>query len=292
MTFPYSLKFFVKFGQVIGFLSRYEFKKKWQNQLMRIYCFVFNLIAVTALISHLLSTATRSIRYLPEFCQRLFEDLAFYLFWGECVFYKVTLNRFDKLMNFMHQHFSTANMQIVQSSHARAMFFLRLVFILTVASLSFSIIETYFPVSDEETELLRYIYKRARPERRLQTNFWIPFLDDSESPTYEIMFYLEFYLIFLIAVSSTVSFAAIPMLVTYMEGQYEILYLHVKMIGSVHRDHYGDVIYYTNFETGSTFKLNPRSDWKINQVVYDRYYCHQVIKFHRKLLRFQDKVSL
>ncbi|KAL1462901.1 hypothetical protein WDU94_014704 [Cyamophila willieti] len=90
-------------------------------------------------------------------------------------------------------------MNIIQTSHARALLILRVIFVLSAITLSFSIIETYFPVSKEEIELLRYIYKRSRPERRLQTNFWIPFLDDSESPTYEIIFYVEFYLILMLS---------------------------------------------------------------------------------------------
>ncbi|KAL1454362.1 hypothetical protein WDU94_010631 [Cyamophila willieti] len=167
-----------------------------------------------------------------------------------------------------------------------------LIFVLVSASiiLSCSIVETYFPVSDQEIELLRYIYKRARPERRLQTNFWIPFLDDSESPTYEIIFYFEFYLIILIILAATVSISGIPLLVIYLRGQYEILYHHVKLIGRTHKDQFGDVIYYTNFETGSFLKLKARSQWKVNQDVYNQYYCHQVIKFHQKLIGFQDKL--
>ncbi|KAL1450986.1 hypothetical protein WDU94_003288 [Cyamophila willieti] len=167
-----------------------------------------------------------------------------------------------------------------------------LILVLVSASiiLSCSIVETYFPVSDQEIELLRYIYKRARPERRLQTNFWIPFLDDSESPTYEIIFYFEFYLILLIILAATVSISGIPLLVIYLGGQYDILYHHVKLIGRTHKDQFGDVIYYTNFETGSFLKLKPRSQWKVNQDVYNQYYCHQVIKFHQKLIGFQDKL--
>lgn len=78
--FPYSTKFILDLLEKIGFMSSYEFKKKWHNDLMKIYCTLFHIFMIICIISYNLSVTTRSIRYLPEFYQRLMEHISFVLF--------------------------------------------------------------------------------------------------------------------------------------------------------------------------------------------------------------------
>ncbi|KAL1457063.1 hypothetical protein WDU94_001736 [Cyamophila willieti] len=97
----------------------------------------------------------------------------------------------------MQGRFSQANRAVVQAAVWNECGYFCAVVVIGTFTVCGSIIETYFSVSKEEIEHLRYIYKRSHPERRLQTNFWVPFVDDSESYYYEVIFHVEFYLIFL-----------------------------------------------------------------------------------------------
>lgn len=138
-------------------MSLYELKKSWQNQCMRIYCFSFHVLAILALLSHFLSTTTRSIRYLPEFYERLMEDLVFLLVYIESFIFKLSLTSFQEIMSYMLAIFSCADGRIAFKCNAKAVSFFRLFIVFVTLALSGSIVETYVPISEEEKERLRYL---------------------------------------------------------------------------------------------------------------------------------------
>lgn len=138
--------------------------------------------------------------------------------------------------------------------------------------------------------LPRYVYKRKHPERRLQTNFWIPYIDDSESWYYEAIFITEFYLIYWIIVVGTVTMTAIPVILIHLFGQYTILCQSIVKLAKERRDD-GKYVYYTNFEKGK-YVVSDKPMCRMKREEYEQNYCHQLIRFHQKLIKFQDEVCV
>uniref|UniRef100_A0A8D9BKN1 Uncharacterized protein n=1 Tax=Cacopsylla melanoneura TaxID=428564 RepID=A0A8D9BKN1_9HEMI len=199
---------------------------------------------------------------------------------------------FSDLMSFMERHFSSADQAIIVRSHAKARFLFRTLSAACTLTFVGALMEPFFPVSAEETQRLAYIYKRSRPERRLPTNFWIPFFDDSQSPTYEIVFAVEIYLICVEIVQNIISASVIPMLVSYMMGQYKIICKYAAMVGRTHRNSNGEVIYYTNIERNEFVIQTRRIRLRMCQDEYDQVFVGQLVRFHQKLIKFQKMVSL
>uniref|UniRef100_A0A8D8W4G3 Uncharacterized protein n=1 Tax=Cacopsylla melanoneura TaxID=428564 RepID=A0A8D8W4G3_9HEMI len=97
MTFPYSIKFICALLALIGCRSDYKFKRAWQNRMARFYCHFYTVTSVVALLAHILGTTTRAVRELPEFLQRLLEDLAFTLFLVDCLLFKYNFKVNDNI---------------------------------------------------------------------------------------------------------------------------------------------------------------------------------------------------
>ncbi|KAI5725524.1 odorant receptor Or2-like [Diaphorina citri] len=131
----------------------------------------------------------------------------------------------------METSFSTQETEIVEKTYAKAKFIFYVCVTSAIGCLSGSILETFFTVSQEELDLLSHIYDRKYPNNRLQTNFWVPDIDDSEPPYYQIIFVTELYLIYLIILLTILSVSLIPMLVTHIAGQYEILCNRIQSLG-------------------------------------------------------------
>uniref|UniRef100_A0A8D9E9A1 Odorant receptor n=1 Tax=Cacopsylla melanoneura TaxID=428564 RepID=A0A8D9E9A1_9HEMI len=196
--------------QLMGLLDWEPFQQKWKNKCATIYKRTVHCVIIIALVSHFISTTTRSIRYMPEFYQRLVEDLAFNMWYMECVAYVKHDKQLIKVMKCMKTTFSKANRAVVKDCELKDKVYFWFIFIATTCTICGSILETYIPMPQEEIDLMAYVYKRNRPDRRLQTNFWIPFIDDSESYYFEVLFHVEFYLIFLVIIMGTVTLSAIP----------------------------------------------------------------------------------
>ncbi|KAI5725638.1 hypothetical protein M8J77_018006 [Diaphorina citri] len=302
MVYPHSVGTILKILEWVGFTNHSRCQVKWKNILKTVYFVSFHFLCIISLISHLLSTTTRSIRYLPEFFQRLMEDISGYLFYVDNLLYIFRYKELQSIVSFMETSFCTTNRRVVRYYYRRGNLIMIVFALVHTIVISGTIIETYFPVSEKELELLRYVYQRKYPERRLQTNFWFPFIDDSESWYYEVIFYAEFYLIFIITVLTVSSICLIPMLITYTEGQYTMLSHFVEKIGQPHLDKQGRRIMYTNlirneyvyvascYERG---KLVGTSSWIDKEKVehlYEKSYCRQIVRFHQMLIQFQEKI--
>uniref|UniRef100_A0A8D8QG25 Odorant receptor n=1 Tax=Cacopsylla melanoneura TaxID=428564 RepID=A0A8D8QG25_9HEMI len=191
-------------------------------------------------------------------------------------------------MTFMANHFSQANRNVIQWCHLvdRTYFY----GLLAVTALTYcgSIIVCYFPSSAEETELMRYIYKRSHPERQFQTSFWFPFIDDSESYYYEVIFYAQFFLIYLQVFIGNTAMSAIPCLIVHLIGQYKILCEFIEKFGREENPN-GFYIYYTDLKNNRFIVRNKPLTGKSKEK-YERSFCRQVIRYHQELLQFQKKV--
>lgn len=288
--YPHLIGVLYNILEFIGHTNKIRFKSRWMNKAKHWYQVWFHLVAAIVLSSHLLSTCTRSIRYVPEFFQRLVEDLAFNLFYIDCLMYLFNYDKLQALVKFLETSFSMANKQVMQNCHYKAKVTI-IVFILVGAfSMYGPFVETYFQISDKELEILRYVYQRKYPERRLQTNFWIPFIDDSESWYYEAIFIFQFYLFFMLVALASCSTCLIQLLVIYIEGQYSILSEYIEKIGTVHRDSRGNVIFYRDIIKNKIIYVN-RKNYVRYKHEYEKDYCRQIVQFHQMLIRFQQQVN-
>ncbi|CAA2977304.1 Hypothetical predicted protein, partial [Olea europaea subsp. europaea] len=157
-------------------------------------------------------------------------------------------------------------------------------------------------VSESELEIRRHVYRNAHPGRRHGLNVRIIFIDESESWYYEAMLVFQFYMAAVFAFMGSALISLVPVIVLHiMHGQYDILGKHLAMLGHQHRDAAGNQIFYTNFEdneyimapsqkTGTyRSKWNVlKNKWKL-QRNYEHQYLKQMVMFHHKLLRIQDK---
>lgn len=232
MAYKHSIYLLFKLLRLTGFQEfYYKFQSEWKNKLMTVLFWTNNILGVFTLGSHIINTMTASTRYMPEFFQRLLEDVAFFEVYLEANLIRTNLKDLMQLLHHMETLFISQELEIVHKCHVKA----KGIFFVAVAicgvCLMASVLETYFPVSQEELDLLAYIYDRKYPDNRLQTTFWIPGIDDSEPPYYQVIFVMEFYLIFMFFLMAILSVSLIPMLVTHIAGQYEILCKQIQGLG-------------------------------------------------------------
>uniref|UniRef100_A0A8D9BG15 Odorant receptor 85d n=1 Tax=Cacopsylla melanoneura TaxID=428564 RepID=A0A8D9BG15_9HEMI len=192
-------------------------------------------------------------------------------------------------MTFMANHFSQANKNVIQWCHLVDRTYFYGVLAATALTYCGSIIVCYFPSSAEETELMRYIYKRSHPERQFQTSFWFPFIDDSESYYYEVIFYAQFFLIYLQVFIGNTAMSAIPCLVVHLIGQYKILCEFIEKLGREKHSN-GFFIYYEDLKT-NRFIMRKKPLKGIKRKQYEQRFFRQVIRFHQELIQFEHKLN-
>lgn len=119
---------------------------------------------------------------------------------------------------------------------------------IVLIALSGSILETMLSVSETELEIRHSVYRTKHPERRLPYNVRVPFIDETETWWFEILYATSVYITFFYWTWSTLVLCLIPIIVIHVRGQYDILCKYVAMIGCEHRDSEGYRIYYTSIE--------------------------------------------
>ncbi|KAI5725880.1 hypothetical protein M8J77_021186 [Diaphorina citri] len=253
MAYPHAINTLCKLFDYIGYTNRHTSSRL--HKVKTIYSVCFHCLYITYLVSHFISTVTQSIRYLPEFLQRLVEDLAINSFYWECTFYLINYAEIQTLVHRMEKSFSTANQRTVESANRKATLTVVTFTILGTVALSGSILETYFPVSQQELDLLGYIYNRKFPQRRLVSTFWIPFIDESEACYYQVLYVVELYLLFYLLAMIVVSMSTIPLFIFYIESQYAILGEFIEKIGHIHRDAQGNRIVYTDIVRNESVRV-------------------------------------
>ncbi|KAI5752863.1 hypothetical protein M8J77_021237 [Diaphorina citri] len=150
-----------------------------------------------------------------------------------------------------------------------------------------------------DLEIQRLVYRTKHPERRQQYNIRIPFIDETESWAYEIIYLFETYLNVMFICLYSVYVTLFPVIITHFCAQYEILCKYLVMLGEEHRDSDGNVIFYSNIERNE-FSIKMYKSLKQNRTAlkkelvkqedYEINYLRQIINFHQKLLGFQDEL--
>lgn len=285
--------------QYVGAINFHRFSSVWKNKLQSVYVFLNAAVMSAFVLSHLLSTFTRAIRYRPEFIQALVEDCLNILLMFGIFYFQLTYRKLNNLTDFTEVSFSKAYPNIYNKCMSESHAVLKHFCIFVLVALSGSILETMLSISETELEIRRYVYRTKHPERRLPYNVRVPFLDETETCWYEILYATSVYITFVYWTWSTLVFCLIPIIVIHVRGQYDILCKYVTMIGSEHKDSEGYRIYYTSIEDNQYLLQKDMKDGTRKKgigrdnmnAIYERVFLRQIVMFHKKLMSFRSEVS-
>ncbi|KAL1456116.1 hypothetical protein WDU94_000868 [Cyamophila willieti] len=109
-------------------------------------------------------------------------------------------------------------------------------------------VQSIIPLPQSEMDIRRHVYRTKHSERRLPFDVRFPFIDETESWAYEILFVYHLYILtyFSVCAASILNIMPVPMI--HLRGQYEILCKYINLIGEEHRDAAGNAIYYKNIK--------------------------------------------
>lgn len=265
--------------------------------------FIFMQISSCALFDafHMYSTFTRSTRYLPEFCQMLLEDVIAITVFGFLLYIQANGEGLHSLKHFETHSFSQAIPKVVKKYQTKATIAFSCVFCVVAGAIAGGFLEALLPIASSELVIRQHVYRTSHPERRHPYNLRLPFLDESKSWAYEIIFIWIFYVNTAFILGSTMFISILPVSITLLQGQYIILAHYVEKIGKKHTDEVGNRILYTNIEKNkfSSEEFVMKTKYKNREVMfkwkelnsYERRYLKQILRFHQKLIKFQEKVS-
>lgn len=302
MNFNFNSKrFFTDTLEIIGVFNFNRFKqwRKYQRVLMCInYTFMF-----IFLVFHLYSTITRATKYVPELMQQLLEDIMnVNIIFYPTLYITIKTKTLDRILTFMETEFCPLKGKILRQSRKRIILLFMTCFFSIGMSIVSCMMEAVLPLSPEEVAIHRYVYPAKRPERMLQWVIKVPFINETDSPYYEIIFLWELYLGALFVPIATFFVTFIPINISHIAGQYDVLCTHVKNFGRILRDDQGRRIYYTNIEKNQVGYYRAPSEMTISgrdryivqmmfENTYEEVHLRQIIQFHQKLLKFQQNVS-
>lgn len=299
-----TIEYIFKTLEYVGLLNLGRFPTKLRRILQSLFVAFQGTLWFIYMTSHTLNTLTRATHYFPEFCQMLFEDLVGMEVLIIAVHLAIKRRELNTLIDFERNIFSQADATILRESRHHGNLTFLFVFFGIAAATTGANLEAILPVKEgPELEIRRNIYKTAHPERKHPILLRIPFVDESLSPAYEIMFVYIVYMdtVFIFATNAIITL--LPVAVIHLRAQYDILCKFLRMIGEDQKDANGNCIFYTDFKKNE-FKVNlcgerkgdssmgtthEKKNRRIHQK-YEQYYLTQIIQFHHQLLQFQNKV--
>lgn len=300
-----GVRYLRKLLEAFAMIDYEKSEPAWKHKAQLIHVYIFNTLSVIILSAHLFSTVTRSIRYIPEFCQVLFEDAVIITAFYIRLTFRARRKQLKFLVDYMEHSFSTADQRIIDKCHQKQ-FTTDLVFvtIMTTAFVSGSV--EMFHVSEVEYAIRQNVYQTKYPGRRLLYNLRFPFLDESEYWNFVILYAFEAFMTINFIMWTSLCISVTPSMAYHLRGQYEVIATHVEKIGTQHRDVEGNLIFYTNIRNNeyTTFKQNrkmtcegsskmeSKTGVQYNKYSYEREYLRQIIQFHKELVEFKTKVCI
>lgn len=287
-----------------GVIDFHRYDSAVKNRLQSIFVSIHMcLLAIYATLQSC-NVLIRGTRYFPELVQTVSENLTMW-------YLLFMLYYFNSLYQSLVSHevylasFSNMDSPILQACNRKAKIFLLGFLIVVGLAIGGSFFELLIPLSESELDIRRHVYRTKHPERRLPFNTHIPYVDESESWTYEILFAFQFYLISWLVIYIGCVVSLIPMTMMMVRGHYEVLSGYIQLLGHEHRDSLGNPIVYTNIEKNeytirlysSVVRGNRERQMRMlrekvrRQRLYEQDYVRQILIYHQKLLIFQDKVS-
>uniref|UniRef100_A0A8D9E9S9 Odorant receptor n=1 Tax=Cacopsylla melanoneura TaxID=428564 RepID=A0A8D9E9S9_9HEMI len=273
-------------------------KFKREKLIHRLVCSVHFLLMYSLIVGHLWSTITRASRHAQELIQATLEDLILISIGIAVLYFKTHSTEIIQLMTIM-ESFSRANMSILMKYNRYSKIVLLTIFCLIFCAFNGHILEALYPVADDDLKIRQIVYRTRHPERKHPFDVRIPFVDESKSWVYEIVFLLQVYTIFVLICFTTLIITVLPVIIVHMRGQYDMLATFIEKIGEKHLDSFGFQIYYTNIEINASYyvmmekRCKDSSKQMFRRIrAYERSYLKQIIQFHQKLLMFQEKVGI
>uniref|UniRef100_A0A8D8QP63 Odorant receptor n=1 Tax=Cacopsylla melanoneura TaxID=428564 RepID=A0A8D8QP63_9HEMI len=290
------------FAEKIGILIMHE-QDGGRRNIQSVYVFAIYSSLTILIGCHLYNTITRSVRYLPELLQAIVEDLYIGVLTYMSNYFRIHYGQLDSLMIILERMNRYSDAKVSQTCQKQS----KLVLILLAIPVSIigtnTALEALLPLSPDNLNIQRTVYNTTHPERRLPLHVRIPFVDETESWTYEILFLIQTYLLFLLFSMYNTVFSILPIILFYIQGQYKILSNYIEKVGQDHRDSHGDSIEYTNIETNhfhrvekgksKNVKLDFRNVVKMSvesKKQYEKTYIKQIVQYQQKLIMMHDKV--
>ncbi|KAL1459305.1 hypothetical protein WDU94_011301 [Cyamophila willieti] len=300
----HSIKYFLMVFEKFGVVNFHRFQSETMNRFQTVYVAFTKILTLCFAVSHSYNVITCATRYYPEFIQVTIENCLIWYFLN-IVFY-IQQNHHEMYSLYEHMDtFSKADRQVIRQCDRQAKHTCLSVFSIICIGILGVILEPLTAISQSELDIRRNVYRTKHPERRLPANIKIPLMDESESWAYEVLFLHQFYIIMIYGACTTLFISIIPVVMIHVKGQYEILCKYIKLIGQEHRNSLGNTIFYHNIEahaytiekksrTRTHNKLELAKERLRRRIIFKIYeadYLRQVIRFHHKLMAFQDKVN-
>ncbi|KAL1449944.1 hypothetical protein WDU94_002412 [Cyamophila willieti] len=295
-----SMKQVCKFMEMTGLINMHRHKSRRRDYLQNIYIFVQMGLFLLFLLCHMLNVLTRAVRYFPEFLQTLLENMVFLYLIIYTAHYQLRYRGLNYFIDQIDNTFSKADTKIIQKYHRLSDFICAGLITVVCNAVVCLFVETIIPISPDEVEIRRFVYRTEHPERKLPVNIRIPFLDETKSWTYEMIYAMLTYVLTMYGVWVGLLTSMVPITVIHLQGQYEILCKYILMIGQEHRDYAGNRIFYTNIESNEfvwePVKRRPRQI-KMKRILREKTDCYkqnfmrQILRFHQRLITFQAEVS-
>lgn len=295
-----SLRFFCltcyeKMGLFVPFENE---KDSWKGNLKKVYVLFQHSVMWIGVFAHFFNTVSRSHRYSPELFQSIFEDFIFAP--AALVIGHMSLNKENNeiFVKLTERYFSMPNGKVMQKcEHQAKLVFIVIACLVTVSNCG-SLLESLIPLSAKELEIRRLVFQTKNPKRRHPVNFRFPWVDETESWAFVIIYVFFVYWDIVFCSMLVLCVSTFPIILIHMKGQYEILSQFTEKIGRRHTDVNGVDIVYTNIETNDFYYVMPKNRGRvydkenlIQRHQYNQRYVNQIIQFHQKLLLAHEKVN-
>lgn len=294
VSFKTIFTLFERFGVV----NTHRYHLPWPETVQNLYVNFASTFFLFHILCHLFSTLTRATRYLPEFFQTILEDCIIIFLLFAVLYFRWNYRTANEIADIV-ENFSEADSKIVEKCHRLStryfVMFMSALFIAICGSFA----ESLLPITESELGIRARIYRTAHPERRLPYPLRLPFIDETVTPNYEILYFLDIFIMVYFTIWAGLIVTVAPIVSIWVRGQYEILGEFVAKIGHPHRDADGNEILYVNIEknikmnacllrNGEILEQRKRRNLRWE---YERDFVGQVLRFHMKLDNFKEKVG-
>ncbi|KAL1451096.1 hypothetical protein WDU94_003389 [Cyamophila willieti] len=273
----------------LGFFNLQDRSNKKRRILQTMYVFTFNFIMGLILGLHLLSTFTRSIRSTLEFLHTILDDVFLIQFLFVINYTRVRYYKLETIVTFMETSFSKVDTQVIRKYEKLNRTIIIIFSVVATCQTLVLLTELKQPMSNKDVEMERQIYQTKNPERKHPFRVLVPFVDETQSWTYEIVLLFQLYSIFVLYILRIMGFFY-PIIILALHGQYMILCNHIKKIGNnLETDNFESFEH--KMESASCSRMNEKNLFVKRKEEYERYCIKEIVKFHYKLMTFTDELT-
>nr|QPZ88933.1 odorant receptor 20 [Diaphorina citri] len=273
-----------------------------KTKLQNLYSSFQHFTMLVILLPNFLHVTLRSSRSLTYFLQDMVElILCAPLYWG-LLYVANICTRLETFLDLMDQPLSSMDINIFQKCKRRGKLYSQFFFCLFICGVIVNIFEAFIPLSQEETETLRHLYRSKYPAKRHPIPVYFVLFDETEGWQYVAIFILEVYYFYLLACIGTSLLSIMPLTALQIKGYYEILCQKIMMLGDLEIEESlqevknidpkdNDPTVSTKQTLNATEKKHQIHLLRMTKEINEKRHCTKIIKFHQMLLRFQDELT-